>query len=222
MKNLLFLCMTALVFACTKSPEERAKDMIQESVKRILYNPESYDAVSLSIDSAFTPYGSPDFYKQTLKVYELGTEIRSLRNIEREKKSSMEWHSGPYQSSYDKKTYNEAKEEYDETVAKREKLEKKVNKMVNELKEQIKAEQQFIGFWAYHCYRAKNNAGATQFGEIVFLFNKELNQIVDVYDPSESDFKQVMMLYMLMQGRDIELENDAWRIDTDLWDEIWN
>lgn len=222
MKNLLFLCMTALVFACTKSPEERAKDMIQEGVKRMLYNPKSYDAVSLSIDSAFTPYGSPEFYEQTLKVYELGTEINNLKKIEKNSKSSMALHSGPYQSSYGKNAYNEAKEKYDETVAKREKLEKKVNKMVNELKEQIEAEQQFIGFWAFHRYRAKNNAGTTQFGEIVFLFNKELNQIVDVYDPSESDFKKVMMLYMLMQGRDIELKDDAWLIDTDLWDEIWN
>lgn len=222
MKKVFLLCLTFVVMAaCTQTPEDKAKDMIKEGVKRMLYKPESYDAVSTSIDSVFTPYGAPAFYEQTLKVYKLAEEIRSLKNGAKEKKSSMALHSGPYQTAYGRNAYNEAKEEYDEIMAKQEKLEKKVHKMVDGMKAQIKAERQFVGFWAYHRYRAKNNAGETSFGEVVFLFNKDLSQIVYAYDPDDGDFKKAMLLFKLMQGRDIELEEDAWRVDTDLWEEIW-
>ena len=208
--------------ACTKSPEDRAKDMIKEGVKRMLYNPGSYDAVSTTIDSAFTPYGDPAFYEQTLKVYKLAEEIQSLKRTEKEKKSTMSIYSGRYMTAFSQNSYNEAKKEYDEAIAKREKIEKKVNKMVEDLKTQIGARRQFVGFWAVHRYRAKNNAGETSFGDVVFIFDKDLSKIVYAYDPEDSDFKKAMLLYRLMQGYDIELEEDAFWIDTDLWEEIWN
>lgn len=222
MKKVFFLCLTIVALAaCTQTPEDKAKAMIKEGVKRMLFKPESYDAVSTSIDSVFTPYGAPTFYEQTLKVYKLAEEIQSLKNEAKRKKSSMALHSDPYQTAYGRNAYNEAKEEYDEAIAKQEKLEKKVHKIVSDMKAQIKADPQFVGFWAYHRYRAKNNAGVTSFGEVVFLFDKDLTQIVYAYDLDDDDFKKAMLLYKLMQGRDIELEEDAWRVDVDLWDEVW-
>ena len=133
----------------------------------------------------------------------------------------MALHSGPYQTAYGRNAYNEAKEEYEETIAKQEKLEAKVGQIVDGLKAQIKAERRFVGFCAYHRYRAKNNLGVTSFGEVVFLFNKDLTKIVYAYDPEEDDFKKAMLLYKLMRGHDIETEEDAWRVDTELWDEVW-
>lgn len=224
MKKVLFTCfLIVIIAACSKTPEENAKEMIKERVKNMLYHPESYEAVDTRFDSIFTVFGEPSFYEQTLKVYKIGEEIQRVTRDIKEAKSDMALRENRvYQTEYSRNQYEESKEKYESLLVKKEKLEAKVSKGVGELKVQLKAKPKFRGYFVLHHYRAKDDGGMTSFGDFAFIFNKELNKIVYIYNIDDNDFKRVMLLYKLMQGNDIELNEDKWLVDEDMWDSIWN
>lgn len=122
-------------------------------------------------------------------------------------KSSMSIWSGPYQSTYGKNNYQEAKEEYEENAQNKKKAEKKVQKLVDELRAMINKEQQFIGFKARHRYRANNNAGQTVFGEMMYLFDKDMSEIVASYDMDDDEYKAVRIVYKQMLGEDVSVDD---------------
>ncbi len=115
--------------------------------------------------------------------------------------------SGPYQSTYGKNNYQEAKEEYEENAQNKKKAEKKVQKLVDELRAMINKEQQFIGFKARHRYRANNNAGQTVFGEMMYLFDKDMSEIVASYDMDDDEYKAVRIVYKQMLGEDVSVDD---------------
>ena len=221
-KEFFLFILVAIMAACSETPKDRAKKLIDDVLKKSLFKPESYEAVDTQIDSAFTPFGDISFYEQTLKFYKLSDELQHLDIRAKNSKKKMAENSGPYLTSYSRHLYNEAKEDYDEVMAKKEKLEPRVSKMAEDLKAQIKAERQFVGYWAIHRYRAKTVIGETVMSDVVFVFDKDMSQILHVFDTNDNDFKKAMLLYMLMRGKDIELEEDKWMIDEDLWDSVWN
>mgnify|MGYP004464466533 CR=1 FL=1 len=76
MKKLFLLLgiVTSVFFtlaSCSKSPEQRVKDLAGIEIKKHLYFPDSYDPADVKIDSAFAPYDSQEFMKLTSKFIEL-------------------------------------------------------------------------------------------------------------------------------------------------------
>ena len=113
MKKVLFGAMLIAMFAsCNKSLEEKANVLIEKNIKKMVYHPESYDPTETRIDSAFTPFDDPDFYEKTMQLYKLGMAIDEYDKNMKDAKSSMSIWSGPYQSSFGRNEYQEAKEEY--------------------------------------------------------------------------------------------------------------
>lgn len=62
-------------------------------------------------------------------------------------------------------------------------------------KEKFNKEPKFIGLKARHRFRFKDNDGQTTFGEIHFLFDKELTKVITSYDMDSPEYKAVYMLY---------------------------
>lgn len=69
MKMSFFLIVGILAFAsCAHSPEEKANALIEASLKKSLYHPETYDPAETLVDSAFTPFDDPVFYEKALDL----------------------------------------------------------------------------------------------------------------------------------------------------------
>lgn len=199
----------ALFVSCNNSPEDKANVLIKENMKKVLYHADTYDPVETQVDSAFTPFDDPMFYQKTLQLCKLGMSIDKYDRKMKSAKSSMSIWSGPYQSTYGKNNYQEAKEEYEENAQYKKKAEKKVQKLVDELKAMINKEQQFIGFKAQHRYRANNNAGQTVFGEMKYLFDKDMSEIVASYDMDDDEYKAVQIIYKQMLGEEILIDDET-------------
>lgn len=207
MKRVLLGAMLVTLFvSCGKSPEEKANALIEKEVKKALYHPETYDPVETRIDSAFTPFDDPAFYEKTVQLYKLGMSVDEYESKMKRAKSSMSIWTGPYLSAFGRNEYQEAKGEYNENAKNKKDAEKKLEKLIEELKIIMDEERQFIGFKARHRYRANNNVGKTVFGEMEFLFDKDMNRIIAVYDMDNYEYKAVQTIYKLMLNEDAQKE----------------
>ena len=79
---------------------------------------------------------------------------------------------------------------------------------VQNLKTMLDKEQLFIGFKARHRFRANNNAGQIVFGEMKYLFDKDMNKIVASYDMDDDEYKTVQIVYKQMLGEDVQIEGE--------------
>jgi len=197
MKNLfLLLVFGAFVISCNNSPENKANALIKENLKKNLFKPDTYQPIETIVDSAFSPQDDPTLYEKMIITKELGSEIESLEFTIKDAKSSMALWSGPYQSSYDRNEYNEAKEEYDKANEKLEKIRKKAQPLVSEIYDLLNQKPKFIGFKATHNYRADNNAGNTLIGNSIFIIDPDFEKILfsmekEDYDDYQEALKQV-------------------------------
>ena len=141
----------------------------------------------------------PDFFEKTLKLYELGVEMEDCDREMKHAKSSMAIWSNPY-DAFSRNEYNEAKEEYENYVAKMETLQKKGEKLGEELKVIAEQGRSFIGWKVTHSYRAQNNAGQTLIGETVFILDPDMTQVLAGYNTDDGDYKNVQMMYKMMKA----------------------
>ena len=201
MKRVLYMMAATLLLAsCVKTPEQKAEALIKEHLQKSLYHPDTYAPSETQVDSAFAPYDDPEFYEKTLKLAKLCVAINKFDTKASSEKSSMSIWSGPYQTSYDRNNYREAKEKYDKAISKLKKAKEEAATLSEELKKLKEQKETFIGFIATHSYRANNNAGQTVSGNMEFLFDKDMNEIVAAYDMDSEEYKAVIYLYKMMRG----------------------
>lgn len=204
-KNLMFIVVLCALISCTQSPQEKANALIEINLKKSLYHPESYNPAETIVDSAFTPFDDPYFYEKTVDLCKLGVEIEEYELKIKDEKSDMALYKdllGIMYSNSDKERYDQAKENYEKYLAAKNKAEQKIVQLVEELKKDLEKESQFIGFKAKHRYRAQTNGGQIVFGEVKFLFDKEITKIVSAYDMDGDEYKAVQLLYKEMLGEE--------------------
>ncbi len=91
-------------------------------------------------------------------------------------------------------------------------IEKKLAELADELKVMLNKEQQFIGFKARHRYRANNNAGQTVFGEMEYMFDKDISRIITAYDMEDNEYRAVQIIYRQILNEDKDF-NDSELLD---------
>lgn len=197
---LVGLCMTS----CSKSPEEKANVLIEKAVKATLFKPDTYEPVVTKVDSAFTPYCDPEFHKKLFRLKEIGESIYECDDKIRRAKieaSSAEFSMSIREDdndSHSRHEYQRYKEQYEEHNRKIEEQTEKRNTLVEKgkkLREEIEAEiakqPKFIGFKAGHRFRADNNAGETMMGDMFFVFDKDISEILLAYDAESEDYEAI-------------------------------
>lgn len=196
MKKILLLFSIALIFcSCSKSPEDKANELIKAELRKSLYKPDSYKQIETKLDSAFTPYDNPALFEKMEELVGMGDELNDLnRDLKRAKSSMSIWNS-PYMSSFGRNEYNEAKEEYENANSRIEKLKEKGQKKFEEVVSLLVKQPQFIGYLATHNYRADNNAGNTLIGNSVFIIDKDFKEVlfsceVEEYNQIQKTIKQ--------------------------------
>lgn len=178
MKKILYWTFVAVVLiACGQSQEQKAETLIKESLKKSLYKPETYKPVETKVDSAFAPYDDPAFFEELAELGKMNSEYADLEEKAKRAKSSMSIWSGPYMTAYGRNEYQEAKEEYEEVNAKIEKLKIKGRKKYEIVAKILQGERKFIGYKAFHNFRADNNAGNTLIGNTIFFIDENLTEV---------------------------------------------
>lgn len=170
--------------SCTKSPEQKVKDLLGKEIKKHLYIPDSYDPAEVKIDSAFAPYDSPEFIKLANTLVENARELAEIqRNIDFSKSSVSIWDDRS--SSYSRNEYARAKrdlkkaqDEYSEKIAEGKETAQKFRTMMEQKRE-------FIGYKTYVSYRAKNNDGDILMDAKYALFDKDFENIIEIYESIE-------------------------------------
>ena len=179
MNKIFYLVLFAMVMvSCSKSKEQKAEALVKESVKKVLFKPETYKPVETKVDSAFAPYDDPGFFKELAELEAINSDYEELVLNAKHAKSSMSIWSGPYQTSFGRNEYQEAKGDYEEANAKIEKLKKKGRKQYEKVVQLLQASPKFIGYKVVHSFRADNNDGDTLMGEFVFIIDKNFEEII--------------------------------------------
>lgn len=80
------------------------------------------------------------------------------------------------------------------------KAEKEGEKLGKELRTLKDQDVTFIGFKAIHTYRAENNAGQTVGGNMLYIFDKDMKEIIAAYDMDSQEFQAVNYIYKGMRG----------------------
>ena len=90
--------------------------------------------------------------------------------------------SGPEYAERFMDEFFEKKKEYEERMGKQEAMKEQFNRKLENIKKEAQEKPEFIGFKAFHRYRANNNNGQTLIGAMIYVFDKEIKQPLAVYD----------------------------------------
>ncbi len=179
MKRTLILALCALLLSCcTKTPQQKAEALVKDAMLKSLILPDTYQPVETKLDSAFSPYHSPEYIQAVLDLCQLGIEIDKQNSIIKRKKSSMSIWSGSYMSAFGNEQYRQAKEECETAENTLKELTSQVQKRVDLMRMKVDEGPKFIGYMVHHRYRAQNNAGNTLLEGQYFLLDADVAAIV--------------------------------------------
>lgn len=177
-----------IVSSCSKSPEEKIKDLVSVEIKKNLYIPDSYDLADIKVDSAFIPLDSPELFEYINQFAEIDEEYTKTENAIQEANRDLAIWDDPF-SAFAKQRKNEAKKDLKEAEDNREELSKAGSECLKKIKSIIKQKPQFFGFKAIVSYRAKNNAGNILMDNIFALTDQKAEKLV--YMCSMDDYKKM-------------------------------
>ena len=217
MKKFVNLALVALILvSCGKTPQQKAEALVEESVKKVLLKPDTYDPIETKLDSVVSPYNDPDFYKEVTNFSELLTELSRCESRIENAKKDMSFYDDSFSSSYFKSQYQEAKEKYEKAVKKYENLKEKIQKKYEGIAKKLKGEHAFSGYVIAHSFRANNNDGKTLISNYIFFVDKNIeNVIYTLNDYEANEFAET-----IGQIREkMESDEDQWFSDDDDDDE---
>lgn len=194
MKHFNFVAMIVVMamslVSCSRSPQDKAEALVAETMKTMLYVPESYEPVLTLVDSAFAPSSSQDFAYKFAELINLTSQIKSVKEDVRSSKSAMSWNKRSY-SEYKKDEYEESKSEYEMYSAKLEKLTTRMDALRDEVSAMTSdKEREFIGYKVIHRYRAKGRFEIMTFmSDMIFLIDKDMTCVMAAYDMDDPAFE---------------------------------
>ena len=189
-KTILLVLSLCAFYSCTQSQEEKAEELVSIEVKKTLFKPETYKPVETKVDSAFTPYDSPELFDKYVVMSTYVSQMQDLENEIEDQTSSMAIWGDPYQTSFGKHEYNTAKEKLNKAQDKLDALKQKAKKIYDECAVLVNGERKFIGYKVSHNYRADNNAGQTLIGDEIFIVDKDFKTVL--YRLEYDDYKKLM------------------------------
>ena len=186
-KAFFLLSIIRVLCSCNMTPQSKAKELIKDAVKKTLYHEDSYDPVETVIDSAFSPKDDPAFHALLKDVLELSVKLKMLEATAETAKTGMSIWRGPLMTDLSRNEYNNSKKEYEETTEKIDQCKKRGKKKAEKLLSMLVADPQFMGYKVYHSYRAQDNEGQINFGNKIFIIDKEMKKVLYTFEKEEYD-----------------------------------
>ncbi len=186
---LLGLIMSSIfvITSCSKSPEQKAQDIMEAEIKKNLYLPDTYELANIKVDSAFAPYDEPEYIESLKEVLRIGNEINEVEEEKAEAERTLSIFSDSYSSSYSQHEVKEARKKIEEAEKKVDYLKKTAKKIGDKAANIVKRRGDFIGFKAVLSYRAKNNGGQVVMGSSFAIFDKDITQLRYICENDEHE-----------------------------------
>lgn len=193
MKNqrLLLLAIATILFVSCGNEEKRINKLIADASKSMLYYPESYDPVSLKIDSLFTDIITDKNIKKANRLVSITNQVESLQRQIEYSEEEVEYWKGKYYANDMLKKYSR---EVESNTQKKDDLVEEGRQIYSELKEVVNAERSFRGFVVEHRFRAKNNNGNVLMSDMLYILNKEKTEVICGYDETDVEFQNFLQV----------------------------
>ena len=193
MKNqrLLLLAIATILFVSCGNEEKRINKLIADASKSMLYYPESYDPVSLKIDSLFTDIITDKNIKKANRLVSITNQVESLQREIEYSEEEVEYWKGKYYANDMLKKYSR---EVESNTQKKDDLVEEGRQIYSELKEVVNAERSFRGFVVEHRFRAKNNNGNVLMSDMLYILNKEKTEVICGYDETDVEFQNFLQV----------------------------
>lgn len=158
MRKWILGTLAALTIAgCTTTPEDKAGELLAHAVKKTLYDPDSYEVRETVLDSAFAPMEGPDLMQKVQRLY---ADKEKIGQMQLALDSLL--HAGA-----DKKGINELSTQMEEVT-------QNIQRESLDLAEYLRSPRTFIGFRAFHTYRAKIHSAEPEVGTVVAYMDPDL------------------------------------------------
>lgn len=145
------------IAGCTTTPEDKAGELLAHAVKKTLYDPDSYEVRETVLDSAFAPMEGPDLMQKVQRLY---ADKEKIGQMQLALDSLL--HAGA-----DKKGINELSTQMEEVT-------QNIQRESQDLAEYLRSPRTFIGFRAFHTYRAKIHSAEPEVGTVVAYMDPDL------------------------------------------------
>lgn len=187
MKKFLLVILFAPVIVGCASREKKAAKIARTELGKMLYYPNSYQAVATTVDSAKTSiYSDPEVIEYARKIYDLSLQSESEQKKYDDARSSMALWSNGY-DSYFREQYRQAKADMKKAEANLEAYRNLAIEHTQAIKDRIGQieDGKFYGWIIRHRYRAKNNDDKVLMGDITIIVDEKMGNVLDIYDDDE-------------------------------------
>ncbi|MDH6308105.1 hypothetical protein M2451_002624 [Dysgonomonas sp. PFB1-18] len=184
-----FLLATLAFIGCSKSPQQKAEELVKNYLKENLHDPQSYESVVFSkIDTIWDyqenkiealEYGGKTLIEKYQDTLLISNALMALEANDMETYKSLTSNIGIQEKERISTLNQEDKSEYYKTADSI----RQILKHFEMEKENIKKAPPIMdGFSIEHKYRAKNAMGAKVLNEATFMIDSELTSITNVKD----------------------------------------
>lgn len=196
MKHKVLLAgLTALtLFACQKSPEERAKESLQSQLHKQLFLNDSYEPIEMKLDSAFSPDDTFEAVSRMKVINRIKQDLKERpKDIAETEQALFELHKKHRPGS---KEFIEEEYYIKQDLCWLQNSQGQLNKELDSLrsihKEERKKAHQFIGFKANHRYRVRTQSGQDSLCHQLIIYDKYLVNIQDIFDLNDTKTRQAI------------------------------
>lgn len=194
-KLFLLLIIASTIMSGCKSKEEKAQEAIKKEMFKTLYDFESYEPIETKVDSSYySIYTDTTIIKRGYILSALLDEANQTLEKAQDATNTMEIWSD-LSTSYGRRKFNKAKDEADKYL-----LEASVySKLMTAESDTIKilsskTKKSFNGWKVTHKFRCKTKGGNSTIGTYIYIFDKDMKNIIYQEDTEDEDLKRVKRL----------------------------
>lgn len=191
---LIYFAILSLI-SCVRPLERRTTVVIEKQVKEALDNPESYEAISTVIDSAFTPKDDANIYTSVAELHKLIGKLEEYKFKAARAERVMKIWKKPYENGFGHINYEKSEEDFGYYTQQIKNYSSEIDNRRSFLRKVTAHRSRFIGYKVTHMYAAKDAFGNNIVGEKIFITDKTMNRILAEYDSNDKEYQTVQRVY---------------------------
>lgn len=186
-----------------QTKEERATSLVQQSLPEELFVRSSYESVEMKLDSAFSPFDSPEYFDKLVEINKLGFKAVAMHkvmdNLEKlislyESKSSQARHIS-------KQTYLKTRDRYRALTDSINLMVEQINILSESVAQSSEERAEFIGFKAIHTYKVVDRDGQILRRKQYLLYDKDISKIIASYNLNDEAVERTLWLIEVITGK---------------------
>ena len=173
--------MLPFLYGCTQTKEQKAAQIAKSELLKVLYYPDSYQAVETKVDSAYTSvYTNSEVLGSARDLIELNANAkreRLRRQYNFAKSLIASWSN--LRSTYAQEQYRQAKEQMEDYARQLKALDEEEKAKIQTLLDCVDAvvEHQFCGWYIYHRFRCSDGTDNQRIGDVLILVDENMEKV---------------------------------------------